>query len=108
MEYTKPCEGCGVTICFAQNPKSGESSLPVELEVLNVVPVEHSDPRETERTFAVLLTFPMANGSFILPRARRWRGLETDTATPLRGRVLHFSTCPRAVEMRRQGRRGRL
>ncbi len=88
-EFTRPCQGCGRRIAFARNPNSssGKPGLPVELDEIRVVEVAHKDPRDPTPTFAVLL-----ESGRILQRARRWRGLETDTASPLSGRVLHFST----------------
>lgn len=90
----RPCKACGATLVFIPRPQTG-SRLPVEPTWLWVVQDRHADA-----TFSVLL-----DNGVILSHCRRWGGLEADTATPLYGRILHFTTCPDAGRFSRRGGR---
>jgi hypothetical protein len=87
------CKACGTGISFVRNPKTGKK-IPVEPEWLNLVPAV-----EGGKSFAALLV----NGD-VLARARRWSGHQEDPL-PVAGRVIHFSTCPRADQFRRRATR---
>jgi len=63
-----------------QNPRT-RKWIPVEPDYVLIVQDRHAP-----NTFTVLLE----SGQF-LSCCRRWRGLETDTATPLRARIIHWS-----------------
>lgn len=100
-EQRKLCEGCRRPIVMVQRPQT-KKWVPVEPEPIRAVRVCHADPKDPTPTFALLL-----DDGKVVVRCRRWRGLETDTATPLIGRILHFSTCPEANEFRRpQSKKG--
>jgi len=90
----RPCRGCGRPIVMIQNPRTGKW-IPLEPEYLWVV-----HDVGAPHTFMVLLE----SGEF-LARCRRWTGLETDTATPLRGRICHFTTCPQREQFSKVSRK---
>ena len=95
-EHRKRCEGCQRPIVMVQRPQT-KKWVPVELERIRAVRVCPSDAKDPTPKFALLL-----DDGTVAVWCRRWRGLETDTATPLIGRVLHFSTCPEAHRFSRR------
>jgi len=78
----RPCKACGAPLVFIPRPQTG-ATLPVEPTWLWVVQDRHADG-----TFSVLL-----DNGVILSHCRRWGEVGDDTATPLRGRILHHTTC---------------
>lgn len=90
---TRPCRGCGRPIVMVQNPKTGKW-VPLEPEYVCVVHDVHAP-----NTFTVLLE----SGQF-LAHCRLWKGFDLG-ATPLRGRILHFTTCPKRDEFSKVSRK---